>query len=67
MSERHQDTFVPGPAWDGPPTCVECGSERLQDGAAYYATGVEGPEGEPEIVWHDYVRCLDCGWTEDWG
>lgn len=53
------------PAWNAP-VCAECGSTRLKDFCGYFETGVCGPNGEPEIYWRDGVRCLECGYVEEW-
>jgi ribosomal protein S14 len=46
-------------------TCAQCGSERLEYLQGYFATGVTGPNGEPEMYWREAVRCRDCGEVEE--
>jgi hypothetical protein len=64
MSERQKQP-APPPAWQ-PPTCAECGSPRLEEFVGNYGTGVVAEDGYAETWWYDGVKCLDCGYFEDW-
>ena len=48
-----------------PGVCQACGSARLEYLRGYFATGVTGPNGEPEMYWRETLRCRDCGEIEE--